>query len=268
MTQYNCHLKKGELLQFVFKQFFVISCIVFIFILTACFEEFEEINMEAKQITLTGIPEEYNGKTIYLSLHPDEEQYSRSIFGEEIISDTSVIIPIKYSRDDWNGFGSFYLAFRIPVDSSIISTNNNHYEEFRYIERKYYIRDTNSIINFSDFYKHEEINLNAKKITINGIPEGYLGCRVHIRLNPNTPIDRNNFYVAGNISAASELIISGSVILSLMTGSPWRGSGSHYIAIIILISANNSEFFRYTDGRYNISETNTILNFSDFYKID
>ena len=141
-------------------------CIILL-LLTSCKQlteleltELEKINTNYKQITITGIPDIHDGKMFYICLHdqPSNSNYysHTGIHGEGRISNNSITVSLKTGSIEisWQGLGSFYISFRVPLSRAIIGIpDNSNSEEFRYIEGEFNIKDTISTIQFSEFIK-------------------------------------------------------------------------------------------------------------------
>ena len=135
-------------------------------LLTACYSELDEINIDEKQISIVDIPPIHNGKWINFRLLPDSVYFNYmntlgAISGVDQISNNNVIASLKLTASDgystkfnWEGFGSFYISFRIPFGpGNYAYLDNTNSDEFRYNGGKYNIKDTVTIISFSNFSK-------------------------------------------------------------------------------------------------------------------
>ena len=244
--------------------------------------ELGEINVDNKQITITGIPDIHDGKMLYmhLLLHDGENNYNYNsdsgIHGRGRIYDNSITVSLNTDYIDWIGFGSFYISFRIPFNQSNYAiVDNSNSELFMFTDGLFEIIKTDSIVNFSEFLK-VGVNTQRKQITIINIPDIHNGKRLYLRFHDLA--SNSNFNSSSQIHGEGN-ITDNSVAFPLRhttSSIPWTGVGSFYIsiripftkAIIGLPSDSNSELFTFTDGLFEIIETDSIVNFSDFSKVD
>jgi len=218
-----------------------------------------------KSIVITGVPNNYKGKTAMLALAPSANNQNYTSYSLVVINGASVTFPLSDFTTDkpWTGNGNF--AFVILIGENAQAITKKQYLYQGQITDTVNIRQDATTIQWSSFVSLAAPEVKQKSITMTGIPSNYNGKIGMIVMAPSNDDQNYTAYSTVTMAVPSTTF----PLLDWTTDESWGGSGNFVFVLMIgeteqAIATDKYLYLAQSNDATNITQETTTLKWAQF----